>query len=478
MRDPIKYVHWLFDARGGGPFINHIFCLMSFLKRPHQSSLFTLRGGRMVFIAVVAGYYLTFALFPYAFRLLGLTHNFGWFFDSYAILASSDAAAAGLDPYKVNPLDLLGRPHVYSRLWLDLSHLGFTRADNFLMGGAFVVMFFMSALIGLRPKSGKEAAWYVALLASPAVVLAVERGNNDLLMFAIMAAVIALLAHQREWVRWLSLLPLLAATALKFYPAAAVVVVVMVGRSRRELWSRGLVAGGLIAGLFYYLRHDFAVLGPILPRPEGMLALGAPQVFHAMGLSWTGAVLCGQVLGGLGFAVCWRLPARPGSFGSSLYRERGIAFMLGAVLLTACFFAGANFAYRYVYGLMLAPLLWELGHDAGVATRVRRLAGITLILLVLSAWFDGAVLSILACFAYSRGTDSLLALADKIALCRQPLHWALMVCLLWFIAQFAREAWSVLRTGKPLVDEPSGVRFGGVRSSQAEDHVQSVTADK
>ena len=111
-------------------------------------SLFT--PGLWLILVVLAGYGL-FVLLPTVQRKLGIFDEGRWFLDSYAILASSDAVQAGLDPAQLNPLDPLHRPHSYSGWWFVLGKLGLTRADNFLLGGSCVLAFLAVALAGLRP---------------------------------------------------------------------------------------------------------------------------------------------------------------------------------------------------------------------------------------------------------------------------------------------------------------------------------------
>ncbi len=67
-----------------------------------------LRKPRGWLVALVAGWFGMFALFPELYRFVGLRHYGVWFLDTFAILASNDAVARGLDPYAANPLDYLG----------------------------------------------------------------------------------------------------------------------------------------------------------------------------------------------------------------------------------------------------------------------------------------------------------------------------------------------------------------------------------
>ncbi|MES1194307.1 MAG: hypothetical protein ABUL65_00345, partial [Opitutus sp.] len=128
-------------------------------------------------------------LWPKILTSLGLAAYGMTYLDSYAILAAVDVVRAGGDPYVVNPLDPLGRWHVYSDWWLALRWLGVGRADNFLVGSSWIAAFALSCWLAVKPKNLREVGWMAALLLSPPVLLAFLRANNDLVIFVLIALV-------------------------------------------------------------------------------------------------------------------------------------------------------------------------------------------------------------------------------------------------------------------------------------------------
>jgi hypothetical protein len=115
---------------------------------------FRLRRLRWILAVVAAAYFSAFGFFPAAFRYLGVNHFGVWFLDSFALLASNDALARGLDPYAINPLDYFHRPHVYSPWWLHLGDLGLTRADNLRVGLVMAGVFLPRPFGGCDPAAG------------------------------------------------------------------------------------------------------------------------------------------------------------------------------------------------------------------------------------------------------------------------------------------------------------------------------------
>src|SRR4051812_5846342 len=142
----------------------------------------TYRKFRWLLLAVIVVWFGVPAIFPRMFWVLGVNHFGIWFLDSLAILASNDAVVRGLNPFALNPLDPFHRPHVYSHWWLQLRHLGLTRDANIGVGVAMALAFFAAALSRLKPRSRGELAWYWFVLGSPAILLAINRANNDLVV--------------------------------------------------------------------------------------------------------------------------------------------------------------------------------------------------------------------------------------------------------------------------------------------------------
>lgn len=393
-------------------------------------------------VATVACY-LGLALNPEWFRLLGVGHLFGWFFDSYAILAANDLAAAGGDAFGPNPLDPLGRPHVYSHWWLGLSALGLTRAHNFILGGFFVAAFFTAVFAWLRPRGAGEAGWYMAILLAGPVVLGVERANNDLLMLALMMPVAPLLAAERGWVRWCALVPVALAAGLKFYPAAGALVL-LAGASRKEVWARGVAAGALLLVVGLDVRGDLALMGDFVPHPGGLMTFGAGQVFEYFGAEKAAAKAWGLLAGAMLLAMLrpWRWFA--GWVVAPEDRALWWGFVLGAVLLTGCFFAGSSYGYRLIYCVLMAPFLWRLVRRGAAPAGVVRLARMTAGLMFFMLWGDAVTTAVLNAMITPESSAAILAVAEGVAIWGEPLTWAFFICLGCFVAGFAREVCGVV----------------------------------
>lgn len=385
-----------------------------------------------------------FAFWPAAFRSLGVDHRGRWFIDLYAVLASGEAYAHGLDPYVFNPLDYFGRVHVYTRWWLWLGQMGLTRDDCIWIGRVLVAAFMGVALFRLRPRSLGEVAWTLAVLLSPPFLLALNRANNDLVIFLLLAPVVPCLSAERVWVRWLALVFIAAAFALKTYPLVAGLLLFAL-RDGRELRRLLLVSVGLLLALLPEVLRDLAVYGPRVTESHGLMTFGGSLAFAELGCSSALARLASAVCGA-GFLAAW-LKLNLFARWRIAPEDRGtwVGFVLGATLLTGCFFAGVSFSYRWIFAIWMAPLLWRLPRDASAPRAVRRLAAFAGGLLLWALWADGAASGVIGKFVGEANPDRAMRMADAFSAAEQPLHWAFFLCLLAFLAHFTREGFAVLR---------------------------------
>ncbi|MBI2498168.1 MAG: hypothetical protein HYV75_09770 [Opitutae bacterium] len=393
-----------------------------------------------VFLVLLLAGYSAFALLPELRVQLGISAGGRWFIDSYAVLAASDAVRAGLDPFQLNPLDPFQRPHSYSSWWFRLGDLGLTREDNFLVGGTWVLLFFAAVPVLLRPRTHGAALWTALVVLSPPVLLAVNRANNDLVVFALL--VVGLwVSGPAAWRQALFAAILVVATGLKFYPVVAVSACLLVRPPRRMLVAGGLavLAGGLtIASVWGDLQRA------VIPWPNHIHTIGAAIIFRDLGWTGQGALLAGLGLVSLLGAVCAGRGWATGLAEESAPAGERRAFMVGATVLVVCFLAGISHAYRLIFALMLVPWLWRRAAAANPAARERGMARLMAGLLLTTLWFDGLLCLLVNTVLHP---DSSAAVAQWESLGRaisQPVSWAVMVLLAgWLLdaAVAAGTAW-------------------------------------
>lgn len=391
--------------------------------------------------AVVLGFGLvlvSFARMPELFRFIGVSHLGHWFLDLYAILAAGDAQAIGLDIYVPNRLDVIGRPHAYSHWWLLLGRWGFTRGDTFRLGFLLDAAFVVAALAAVRPRRLSEAGWFLTVLCSPAILLALDRANNDLVMFILLAPVVPCLCSARAGVRLLAVPLLVLAAVLKVYPLVAGLIL-LAGVDARD--SRRLLFAGalLLAGALPDMVTDFFRYGKLLPEAGGLTTFGAPNLFVGLGANPSTARLIAVAAGGVlaGVFLWWRPLA--GWNVAPEDRKVWLGFVLGAVLVTGCFFAGMSYSYRWVFALWMVPWLWRTVRDAAAPRRLRGLAIVTAALLGGALWGDALCCGWLESKVHTMTPERIREVADRIFYLEQPVAWVFFACLLVFLVHFAED---------------------------------------
>lgn len=393
---------------------------------------------------------------PLLLLLLGLHDDALWdvmgigrlvpsFADLAAVLAAGEAHAAGLDAYLPrNPFDPFGRPHVYGPWWLVLGTIGLRTVDAWWLGGLLAVMFAATVAGMLRPRTGPSTVMAVLLVCSPPVLLGLERGNNDLIMFVLVATAVGLAFRGRDTAVALAGALIVLAAGLKLYPAVASVVAW--GQLRR--W-RGLIAAVALAVLVAWwggaeMWRGFQRAAAAAPEPATIYAFGLPVMKHTWGvlqesrLWFVAAILGTGILLGRIFAGTW------GALGSAVPAQQpaGACYAAGAATWLFCFVATSNFPYRFVWVLFPATLWLRQSGDPGTVGRVARRQ---LWLWVAVAWLGAPKDWLVA--ALVRANKSETPLLAALVGVEQTSYFFLTLLLGAGLAGWAVREWRALRNG-------------------------------
>mgnify|MGYP000508563684 CR=1 FL=1 len=317
----------------------------------------TLRSPRVVFIVLSLMAVLSQAAYPQIRHIFGLSDHGMWFLDSYAVLASSDADRAGVDPDAPNPYDVFHRSHKYSDWWFVLGHLGLTRADNFLVGGIWVIGFLIAVFATVTPRSIAEAAWLALLVASPPVMLGILRANNDLVIFSLLAVALVALRELTVIRIGIAVAALALATGLKFYPVVAAGAVLLIPEKRwryRTAALATLILLGVIAAVWPQIARGTFHIEPQIHTFGSRIAL-LDFGLNAKLAAWISPLLF-VLVSGLVVSVHRRPKVEDASPPTT---STQMAMAMGAALLVICFIAGTNYAYRFIFALWVAPWCWS-----------------------------------------------------------------------------------------------------------------------
>ena len=213
------------------------------------SESFTWRYSLWV-VGFVAAVWLTCFHFPIVWVATGIGEANRPFLDLYALLAGCDAVKLGLNPLLPNLLDPYNRPFGFSDWWFELARLGWGRKDTLWLGMVLAVTTLVAAVALVRPANRRERWMLGLLLVSPALLLAVYRANQDLVVFLLVSLGLVCFRGSGRPARALGVLLFAAAAVLKYFPLVTLVLLLDF-RTRR-----GVLAGFALYAVVLLLACD------------------------------------------------------------------------------------------------------------------------------------------------------------------------------------------------------------------------------
>ncbi len=279
-------------------------------------------------------------------RVPAMTQPFG---DFRVIAAGVESAKQGLDPMVNNPADIRGRPLNYPRVWLLIGRPFSGEIGVIAAGLLFALLFSLAAgwLVAIQRTTAASLA-ICAVALSSSTWLALERGNNDLLVFALIALVLYI-----PW-RYRSALIGLAAI-LKVFPVVACVLKALRERTRFNI--------AVAAVVIVYLATTYADLMRITQITEvsGFLSFGIKSVVilftsaaPPLPVAPVYAAFAAGTLVAIGLAFSIRLHDK------ALVFEREAMLLAGGVW-AFCFVTASNWDYRLILLMLTIPYFLRPG---------------------------------------------------------------------------------------------------------------------
>jgi hypothetical protein len=267
------------------------------------------------------------------------------FADMRAIQGAVISVEHGYEPRTANLGDPWRRSFNYPTLWIAIGKtLHFTDERWFAAICMTLVLCFVglcALLIFRYPSFGLFAS-----LISTSTLLAIERGNIDLVVFC-------LLVCSTLWIpsRW-SPIPLLLATLLKLYPVFALSALVI--RRQFLLFAASLAAAVMI---FAYLGDQLADIRSTTPVGCDIY-YGIPSISRCFTLlgrpSWQLEVLFAAI-GLAAFALAYAF-----SRSDAVRPRQDMAFdlmLVGATIYVGTFMSSGNVDYRLIFLILCIPFL-------------------------------------------------------------------------------------------------------------------------
>jgi hypothetical protein len=320
-----------------------------------------------------------------ALRWLGVDPGGRPFLDTTVILAEGQCFQAGVDVYRTDPCDPFNRLYDYAPPLLRLLPPGVSVDQTVAVGSAVALLFFLALATLPAPGSWRATAVTVAATLSSMTVYAVERGNADALILAVL--LFALAAGGRAPIgRFVAYGAALFLGLVKFYPLSALILLLRERRRVAVALAGGAAALLVVFGLWY--RDEIVLaLGNVPANYRYADAFGASNLpawladfFRLLSdripaaqpfAFWVMPVLFG------GFVVTALLRAQrfaasqPAGAFRALTQSEQACLVVGAALVSGCFLTGVSSYYRGIDLLPVLPGLFALARVSGTTFDAR-----------------------------------------------------------------------------------------------------------
>ncbi len=308
------------------------------------------------------------------------------FSDTIAQLASAINCAHGFGQWHgrvcfVPDIETVPRMQAYEP-WLSFHRWGLDSIDIATPLAVLLLLAFCAALaLTLRPVNWREALLGLGLFATSAVQLAVERGNFDLLMMALICLAGAALAQRGRWPGVAGSAVLSLATMLKLYTGAATALAWTVARAPLR-WMLPLSLLAVAAAVLVVGPMELLVLRHGAPEGATRFSTGARWLYLHRG---TMAAVAALVVALVGTAVmAWQVRRQRPDFGC--WPQRAAVFQIAFLTAVPLFLLKDSYDYRLVLWLPCLALPMALRRaGAPVSRNWQRLATALIVLFVIVA---------------------------------------------------------------------------------------------
>lgn len=276
------------------------------------------------------------------------------FLDLRSITSGLKTVRQGGDPLLANPYDPLHRTMNYPRIWLHLfTWMGINDRNLWMVGVLFCVLYLIAvSWFVLNSERAVDAVIFLLTGLGLAPLFAIERGNSDLLIFALVLAG-CLLGN-----RFAKAAVFFAGAVLKIFPVAALLVDSVRGGLKKGAAALGFATAAFLA--FAWQWHDLQAIKTSTPVSTtlsfGLRTLRAQAEFLSAAQLAGCAALLAIIL-----AASWiRRPHMPESVWNS---QKGELFAIFGGIYLFSFVMGSNWDYRLIFQIPTLPLVLDLARE-------------------------------------------------------------------------------------------------------------------
>lgn len=361
------------------------------LKRQEDNTLNLDRNFKWItLVFIVFATYILLFLFPHYWHfVLGPAHipEVYPFLDMKGRLAHIQGHRMGLDIYSVpNPLDPLNRINDKPSYTLLLGHLGLNLEHAVPLSILFIVLMVLGTLLFIKPRTWSQMIAAYLAICSPSVLYAVERGNDDLVIFVLLLTVPIFLAKNTLWGNTVAFCLISLVSPAKYYPFAAYILFAHPQKTNRQafFWLTSSIT--FITVFFLVTYKEILFLSSRIPQPNYLNSFGAKLFFELLELTpplptlltLFSLVIILIFVSILSFYKHGILP--------NIKKTEEYYFILGSAIFVFCFFLSSNSDYRLIFCLFLLPALFSWLSNSQINSYLRLVVVSSIVLIIVIMW--------------------------------------------------------------------------------------------
>jgi len=282
------------------------------------------------------------------------------FKDLGTVIYGAEKQRSGIDPY----IPTAAQAHWtfnYPRIWTLLAVININQGQRVYYGIILAFLFFVSILFYIPTSISLVTAFILMIsIFSPAVLLGVERGNTDLLMFFLLSTAIAWMGQERQGLKIGAVASVFLACVLKLFPIFSLGLVLRKRNSAK--WGFFILISFLVYTLLTF--DDLKYIRQFTS------SLSYVDCTYGIDLGWLKAKYCHFIFFNqikamfyLTVLVCFATAPFWACRGE-IYSVKNPsvsmdAFRVGSGIYIGTFLMGNSYVYRLVFLLFVIPQLMD-----------------------------------------------------------------------------------------------------------------------
>ena len=311
------------------------------------------------------------------------------FLDLKGRLAHIQANRLGIDTYSFrNPFDPFGRVNNKPSISLIFSFTGLGVKDAIWLGSILISLFMFQAISLLRRTNLLFLILGSLCIFNPNVLLAIERGNDDIIIFLFCFGLPYLISKKNHFFNATAIFLVWFLSALKYYPITLYLIFVSKKIPKFKIYSFSIILIN-ICWLSLSLK-EISFLKRRLPNDDAYLfSFSLKELFKFGNSSYLILLLLFFISVLIGYLY---LKSDKKVLSEHFLKVSNFDkkyFIIGCTLLTFCYLTSFNWSYRLIHSLFLLPIILNLLSGTNLLSfnfRYEKFLFIILISLLISNW--------------------------------------------------------------------------------------------